>query len=276
VAAGYRKESIIVKKILCFVIGFLILMSNISFALDYSSPIITSSDISLGIVKVSLPKDTGKRIKIMIEKDQNRYIYNYDKTKQEESFPLQMGNGQYKVTVLENTVENKYKPILTEKFETNIEEPNKVFLQSVQSIEWDNSLKAVEKAKELTKDFKTDRQKITAIYTYITTNIKYDYEKIKNLDTTYLPDIDKIYEDGKGICYDFSAVMAGMLRSIGIPSKLVKGYTDNVTSYHAWNEVYIDGSWVVIDTSYDSQLISLGKTVSMVKDSSSYNKIYEY
>ena len=55
-----------------------------------------------------------------------------------------------------------------------------------------------------------------------------------------------------------------MLRSIGIPCNIVSGYalgidgvdtwaelTDTKTQNHAWNEVYIDGRWVIVDTTWD-------------------------
>ena len=38
-----------------------------------------------------------------------------------------------------------------------------------------------------------------------------------------------------------SAMAAAMLRSQGVPTKLVIGYADQ--TYHAWNEVYLDGGW---------------------------------
>ena len=105
------------------------------------------------------------------------------------------------------------------------------------------------------------------IYEYIVSNFTYDYGKISTLDTTYVPNIDNIFSSGKGICYDFSSVFAAMLRSRGIPAKLVKGYTTNVKGYHAWNEVYDSrtGEWIVIDTTYDAENKAAGRAYSMIK-----------
>ena len=48
---------------------------------------------------------------------------------------------------------------------------------------------------------------------------------------------------GTGICLDYSAVMASMLRSQGIPTRLEVGYAG--TAYHAWISTYItDIGWV--------------------------------
>ena len=51
-----------------------------------------------------------------------------------------------------------------------------------------------------------------------------------------LPNLDQIYKRKKGICFDYAAVMTAMLRSQGVPTKLVIGYTGN--AYHAWVNVY--------------------------------------
>lgn len=66
----------------------------------------------------------------------------------------------------------------------------------------------------------------------------YDYNKLEILPTTYLPVIDDTFKVQSGICYDFSALYAAILRNQGIPVKLVKGYTRNAKGYHAWNEAY--------------------------------------
>jgi transglutaminase-like putative cysteine protease len=101
---------------------------------------------------------------------------------------------------------------------------------------------------------------------------------MSTISTSYIPDINETFKSGKGICYDFSSLFAAMLRSAGIPAKLVKGYTDNAVGYHAWNEVYDSaaGSWVTIDTTYDSQIKASGAAFTMIKDSGSYSKLYEY
>ena len=50
------------------------------------------------------------------------------------------------------------------------------------------------------------------------------------------PYLNKIYKKKKGICFDYAAVMTAMLRSQGVPTKLIVGYTGN--AYHAWINVY--------------------------------------
>ena len=61
----------------------------------------------------------------------------------------------------------------------------------------------------------------------------------------YVPDIDDMLETKMGICFDFSALMGALLRSQGVPTQMVMGYAD--ITYHAWNNIYIDGEWVRYD-----------------------------
>lgn len=62
-----------------------------------------------------------------------------------------------------------------------------------------------------------------------------------------------------------------MLRSVNIPTKLVMGYSSYVTVYHVWNEVMLNGNWVIIDTTVDAGFYKSKKSVSMIKSTSKYN-----
>ena len=73
---------------------------------------------------------------------------------------------------------------------------------------------------------------ITRIYDYITGNITYDYDKASDPPTGYTSDVDAILDSGTGICLDYAAVMASMLRSQRIPTRLEVGYAQD--AYHAW------------------------------------------
>ena len=132
---------------------------------------------------------------------------------------------------------------------------------------------------ELTKDTKDLEKKASILWNYMIKNHKYDFEKLDKLSPGYIPVVDQTYIDKKGICYDFSALYAAMLRSQGTPAKLVKGYAPkNAVGYHAWNEVYdvSQKKWVVIDSTYDLQIFDRNPKVGMIKNSIDFNKVYEY
>jgi len=269
------------KKLFVLILTGFMIFSNIvvADAADLNTNVqINTEKLNLGIITVSYRAKTNSKIKVIVEKNSQAVTYNLKSDGTPESFPLQMGDGGYKVSILENVEGNKYKYVSTENVNLDLANDNQVYLESVQNINWDSSRAAIKKAGELTKGLKTDEQKIVAIYQYLVSNVTYDYDKLTTLRYDYLPDIDRTIAGGKGICYDFASTFAAMLRSQGIPAKLVKGYAKGVSGYHAWNEVYDSetGEWETIDTTYDSQMKAARKEYSMIKSSSNYDMVYEY
>lgn len=239
----------------------------------YSGISIDTNKAKEGIVKISY-NGINKKTKVMVEKGSEKYYYNLKK--EEDYFPLQFGQGDYTVAVLENTSESKYKVLVKKTFKADIKDENAVYLKSAQPVIWNENMKAIKFAKAVSKDKKTSPEIVQALYDYMINNIKYDNEKMKNINPDYMPNIDMVFEEGKGMCYDYSALFGAMLRSCGIPAKLVKGYKDDIKDYHAWNEVYIDGDWVVADTTYDAWSLKNGTSHSMIKDAKLYEKVKEY
>lgn len=236
---------------------------------------IDTEQIYSGIFAVEYSVKKDDKVKLMVQKDGTTLYYNLSGFEDRETFPLQMGEGSYTIAVLENIGENRYKQVIKETVEVAKINPLDVYLQSIQLINWNDDSYAVKKADELTHNTKSNEEKVKAVYEYIMQNYAYDSEKTE-LPYNYLPDIDKMAKAQKGMCYDFSSLFASMLRSVDIPTKLVKGYGDKVKGYHAWNEVYIDGKWLTIDTSFDAQMAQNKHGLSIYKDSSNYDKISEF
>lgn len=253
---------------------FFMLVFLFSFTIQaVGESIYTISSLEDSLVKVE-GIHGNKTMRIMVEKDSDKYYYSMQKTT--EIIPLQLGKGTYTIKILENTSGNKYKVVQKQEIKLTKNDLDKIYLASIQPIYWEDKEKVINLSQELTKNKKTDKEKIEAVYKYIVKNIKYDYNKIKELPNDYVPEIDEILADKSGICYDYAALFAGMLRSQGIPTKLVKGYKNDLKEYHAWNQVLLDGNWVTIDTTYDAALKNGNIKISMIKDSAEYNKIREY
>jgi len=239
---------------------------------DASNVSIDTKQANEGIVRISYA-GLNKKTKVMVEKDST--VYYYDLKNEEDFFPLQFGDGDYTVAVLENVSGTKYKMLTKKSFKVDVEE-NSVYLKSAQPVTWNKDMKAIKLANSIAQGKKGSEEVIQVIYEYIVSNIEYDYSKLDQLSTDYTPDIDTILQDGKGICYDYSVLFAAMLRSQGIPTKLVKGYRNGINAYHAWNEVYINGRWEIIDTTYDAYLLDNGTSHSIFQDKNNYNKLKEY
>lgn len=265
------------KKTTAFLLAFVLTFSQTAGLMAAQSlPQILADQSQYGVISITQLEQTTAKMKVMIEKDGQRYHYTLSQGQEMERFPLQMGDGQYKVSLLENIEGSRYRTLSSQVLEVDVEQENVAFLQSVQSIEWNASMKAIEKAAQLTAGMTKVEDKVKAIYQYVVANYTYDYDKIPSLTSDYLPDVEATFEAGKGICYDYSSLMAAMLRSVGVPTKLVKGYTPNAVGYHAWNEIYLNGKWIVVDATYDSQVKALGRAYTMAKNPEIYEVKYIY
>lgn len=252
-----------------------LIMVLVFFALNigqaYSSSTYSIAKLGNNEIKIESLK-YGSTMRVMVEKGTEKYYYSLNDTNEE--LPAQLGSGSYLVKILQNTTGNSYKVV--EKSTLNITNNSlDVYLTSSQPVYWEGKDKLIELAERLTKDKETDKEKVEAVYKYITENIKYDYNKINTISTDFVPNIEDTILTSKGICYDYSALFAGILRSQGIHTKLVKGYKSDLTAHHAWNEVLIDGNWEIIDTTYDAALNRV-KQQSMIKQINEYDKVREY
>ena len=236
-----------------------------------------TDDVSKGLIYVSCNAD-GK-LKVIIQKGDTKYTYDLNSAGVTETFPLQMGNGTYKISLFKNTSGTSYKLLGSTTVTVNMSKPNAVYLSSIQNINWTSSSLSVEKAVQLTSNSADFKEKAKILWDYMIKNNSYDYSKLANLSTGYIPLPDSTFIAKKGICYDFACLYAAMLRSQGVPAKLVKGYSPKyVSGYHAWNEVYNTdtGQWYIVDTTYDLQIFKKSAASSIDKNSSDFIKVYEY
>lgn len=265
------------KRIVSLSIIFILIFTS---ATSFSKEAILSNSfdkgkLDKGLISINYSPSKNLKLKVMISKGTSKYTYDIRTNNQ---FPLQLGDGKYTISILENIEGNKYRLLEKEELNLGLIDKNKVFLQSIQLINWNEDMEAIKKAKDLTKDAKSDLDKVKAIHSYIVNNISYDKEKIKNLQAGYLPSIEETFKSSKGICYDYSALFSAMLRSIGIPTKLVMGYNNDIKEYHAWNQVYLKetNEWIIIDTTYDSAYVKNELSVPMIKNPKEYLVEKEY
>ncbi|WP_246552549.1 transglutaminase-like domain-containing protein [Vallitalea pronyensis] len=234
----------------------------------YAATEIIKVNTDNGTVSIQYDATNYSDLKVVVKKGSQKYIYNLYSSNEE--LPLQMGNGEYTIGLYQRTDGNKYKLLTSDKVHMNSSN-HAVFLANVQNVEWTSNSSAAILAQELTKNAKTDREKLEVIYEYVIHNVHYDHEKAINISSRYLPSPNETLIEGKGICYDYASLMAAMLRSIDIPTKLVHGDSNFTSVYHAWNEVLIDGEWIVVDTTTDSAYITEGIQISYEKNPSDYS-----
>lgn len=127
-----------------------------------------------------------------------------------------------------------------------------------------------------------DYEKLHAIHDWVCENVYYDYESY-NVGFGFGPvfyvndenDLreserwesmsryEKLMHYKRGVCWYYTGVFETLTRAQGIPCISIDGlttdrgwtegnYSPDSTTDHAWNEAYVNGKWVIVDTTWDS------------------------
>ena len=161
------------------------------------------------------------------------------------------------------------------------------FLHSNQYVDFDAAPKTVAKAAELIGSVRDPLEKVALVYHYVVDGMTYDRELAATVKSGYVPVLDQVLEKKSGICFDYAALMTGMLRSQGVPCKLVVGYAGQ--TYHAWisiwsetagwidGVVYFDGiSWQRMDPTFASSAHGDPSILAYIGDGANYSAKYFY
>ena len=256
-----------------------LVQSNGKAVIDYSN----TAD---GYVMVKYTASTSKRLKAQLKGPTTTYTYNITAGKWE-TFPLSDGNGSYQVIVYENISGSKYSTVLSASFTASMTDEFAPFLRPNQYVDYENAPNTVAKAKELTAGMTDPLQKVKAVYDFVVSTLSYDKQLAATVQSGYLPVLDSVLSSKKGICFDYAAMMTGMLRSQGVPCKLVVGYAG--TAYHAWisvwsdetgwinGAIYFDGtSWQRMDPTFASSGRQSAAIMQYIGDGKNYTAKYFY
>lgn len=109
---------------------------------------------ALGIVRVRYNSVSGKRFKVRVTKGSTNYNYDLNQKGNYETYPLQMGEGKYTVTVFENVSGASYAQAYQVSFDVKYESENAPFLQASQYVNFTGDSLCVKKAEALCKTWK--------------------------------------------------------------------------------------------------------------------------
>ena len=249
--------------------------------------VIDYSNASDGYVMVQYHQAASNELMVLIDGpngEQYSYMLNPGGY---EVFPLTEGNGQYVVTVCEQIDNLKFKVVIRAHIDVVLTDPLSPFLRPSQHVNYNKDSAVVKKAAGLTSGTKDLIGDVSAVYSFVINHISYDAELAQTVESGYLPDVDAVLASGKGICFDYAAVMTAMLRSLGIPTKLVFGYTGEF--YHAWISVYseeegwIDNiiffdahNWMLMDPTFASGNNQSGEIMSFIGEGADYVAKFQY
>lgn len=112
-------------------------------------------------------------------------------------------------------------------------------------------------ARELTENATNDMDKARILYSWIGSNLEYDYDRAeKALNNEKVEDSGAItaFKEKSGICFDYSCLYVAMARAVNLNVRLLTGSAYDGSQYgpHAWNEVYISEieEWIPVDTTF--------------------------
>ena len=113
-----------------------------------------------------------------------------------------------------------------------------------------NKAKAV--LRQICDDSMDDVTKLRAIYEWLILNVQYDnyaashaLSNAKDYDSWAA---EGVFNNGKAVCEGYAKALIIMARIEGIPAIFVSG------NGHAWNRVYVDGAWYVVDATHGNPL----------------------
>ena len=209
------------------------------------------SKISKGIIHLSIVGVDESRIRIGLKQINMEFSSEMIRDYHEGYYPLIFGSGDYELIVLAENINGNFSEVSSVYFNADFD-INEPYKYSNVFSSYDESSILVAKAYQLTRGLDKNYEKVEKIAKFIRFNIKYDDSFTKEKINSG----DEIYMRGKGVCYNYSSLFSAMMKSVGVPTREVRGFTLNSDDYHSWNEFMNDsGEWESIDVfyTYDEQ-----------------------
>ena len=250
--------------------------------------VIDYSNAKDGYVCVAWKDGGTPKLKVLIKgPGGTTYQYNLRTDGKYDTYPLSDGNGTYTVGVYKNVSGTEYATALSGNVSAKLTDEFAPFVRPNQYVNFTSGSQAVAKAAEICDGAADNLAKVEAVYKFVVNNLTYDKEKAQTVKSGYLPDVDATLNTKKGICFDYASLMAAMLRSQGVPVKLVVGYTGD--AYHAWlnvwgekegwieGKIYFDGKvWKLMDPTFASTGSQSEEIMRYIGNGSNYTAKYLY
>ncbi len=160
------------------------------------------------------------------------------------------------------------------------------YLKSSELYDFDNE-RVKEKALEITKGLKTDKEKAIALFYWVRDEIKYTMglfrPKIKNNFKASVTMRRKI-----GFCVSKSILLSTLARAIGLPArihlldlvnhkisqKVIDRMGTNVMYYHGYSEIYLNNRWVKLTPSFDKETAIKGGFLPMCEFNGTHDSVF--
>ncbi|NLC12236.1 MAG: hypothetical protein GX767_08315 [Firmicutes bacterium] len=119
-------------------------------------------------------------------------------------------------------------------------------------------------ARDITSGIERDYNKSKAIHNWVTANISYDTNSLLNGSMVWENNTAlEVVKNAQAVCTGYANLTAALHRAIGIPALVIEGIARNAGNSpvsqsapgepnHAWNEVFVEGQWIILDTTWDA------------------------
>ncbi|MBR0283478.1 MAG: hypothetical protein IJQ81_18105 [Oscillibacter sp.] len=140
------------------------------------------------------------------------------------------------------------------------------YLKPSKQIQSDN-VAIQEAARQIASSAVDMYDKALLIHDWVSANLYYDkdafYGRTDSVDNSAVG----AWNARRGVCEGYANLTCALLRAAGIPAKTVSGYALGISggdefpegvlqgggdANHAWNEAFVNGRWIVLDTTWDS------------------------
>ena len=217
-----------------------------------SGCLLDTSHLAEGYVAVSARSD--KRLKFQVVFGDVKYNYDLPGDGTPIVCPLQSGDGEYNFRVMENVVDTQYAQLYARSEAVALASEFEPFLRPSCYVDYAAGDDCVALAAQLAGQAEDEVTVVAAVYDYVVGHITYDTPKAETIGTGYLSDADETLATGKGICIDYAVLAAAMLRSLGVPTKVITGYVAPNDLYHAWNMIWLEETgWITVKFEVDQR-----------------------
>jgi hypothetical protein len=169
---------------------------------------------------------------------------------------LRSGAGNYNIKIFASTHSSPYGGSYTYINEINaVNSDNRdlKFLLPSDEVQSDDQ-EIIRIAESLVNADMTDLEKVKAAHNFVAERIDYDNEGYRTGNYVNNPtDAAYVLQKGVTVCAGYSSLYAAIVRAMGIRAAVVHGkaYVSNKWEDHAWNEVFVDGKWEIVDVTWD-------------------------
>lgn len=108
------------------------------------------------------------------------------------------------------------------------------------------------------------RARVQAICDFVNAHITFGYEHARATRTAA-----QAYEEGRGVCRDFTHLAIAFCRCMNIPARYCTGYLGDIGmpppyppgDFSAWMEVFLDGAWWTFDPRNNASMPRIGRVL---------------